>query len=82
MCDFSPKPSHSELSVPDYDIEMNYDYWPNNKSDFGSTSFVEAEIIGMDSFHKLDIPLIHLKTRSEKETKDHKIIESKKDYFK
>jgi len=45
---------------------MKYDYWSSNKSDYGSTSFVEGEIIGMDSFHKLNIPLIHLKTKSEK----------------
>ncbi len=75
MCEFSPKPSNSALSVPDYDIEMNdywYDYWSSNKFDYGSTSFVESEIIGMESFHKLNIPLIHLKTRSEKDDQEEK----------
>jgi len=75
MCVFSPKPSHSELLIPDYDIEMNdywYDYWSSTKSDYGSTSFVESEIIGMESFHKLNIPLIHLKTRSEKDDQEEK----------
>jgi len=61
MCDFSPKLSHFAVSVPDYDIEMKYDSRPNIESDYGSTSFVESEIIGMESFHKLNIPLIHLK---------------------
>lgn len=67
MSEFSPKDSHSELSIPDYDIEMKYGYWSNTNSDYGCTSFVECEIIGMESFHKLNIPLIHLKTKSEKE---------------
>ena len=71
-CEFSPKPSHSALSVPDYDIEMKYDYWSSTKSDYSSTSFIECEIIGMESFHKLDIPLIHLKTKSEKEDQEEK----------
>jgi len=71
-CEFSPKHSHSELSIPDYDIEMKHDYWSSNKSDHGSTSFVEGEIIGMDSFHKLNIPLIHLTTKSEKDDQEEK----------
>ena len=70
MCGFSPTASHSELSVPDYEIEMKYDYWSSTKSDYGSTSFVESEIIGMESFHKLNIPLIHLKTKSEKDDQE------------
>ena len=72
MCNFSPKPSHSELLIPDYEIKMKYDYWSSTKSDYGSTSFVEGEISGMESFHKLDIPLIHLKTRSEKDDQEEK----------
>ena len=38
--------------------------------------FVECEIIGMESFHKLNIPLIHLKTRSEKDNQEEKESES------
>jgi hypothetical protein len=72
MCEFSPKSSHSILSIPDYDIKMKYDYWSSVKSDYGSTSFVESEIIGMESFHKLDIPLIHLKIISEKDDQEEK----------
>jgi len=49
---------------------MKYDYWSNTNSGYGSTSFVECEIIGMESFHKLDIPLIHLKRRSEKRNQE------------
>jgi len=49
---------------------MNNDYSSSNKSDYSCTSFVECEIIGMDSFHKLNIPLIHLTTRSEKEDQE------------
>ena len=70
MCEFSPKTSDSENLVPDYEIKMKYDYGSNNKSDYGSTSFVEGEIIGMESFYILNIPLIHLKTRSEKEDQE------------
>jgi len=33
-------------------------------------SFVEGEIIGMESFHKLNIPLIHLTTSSEKRNRE------------
>ena len=32
MCEFSPIPSHSGLSVPDYDILLNYDYWSHLKT--------------------------------------------------
>ena len=49
---------------------MKYDYWSNTNSGYGSTSFVECEIIGMESFHKLDIPLIHLTTSSEKRNQE------------
>ena len=70
MCEFSPKTSHSTFLIPDYEIEMKYDYWSSTKSDYGSTSFVESEIIGMESFHKLNIPLIHLKTKSEKDDQE------------
>ncbi len=48
------------------------DYWSSDKSDHGFTSFVESEIIGMESFHKLNIPLIRLKTKSEKEDQEEK----------
>ena len=51
---------------------MKYEYWPSTKSDYGSTSFVEGEIIGMESFHKVNIPFIHLKTRSEKDNQEEK----------
>ena len=44
----------------------------STKSDYGSTSFVESEIIGMESFHKLNIPLIHLTTKFEKEDREEK----------
>jgi len=72
MCEFSPKPSDSEHLIPDYEIKMKYDYWSRNVSDYDCTSFVEGEIIGMESFHELDIPLIHLKTRSEKDDQEEK----------
>jgi len=49
---------------------MNKGYWSSTKSNYSCNSFVECEIIGMDSFHKLNIPLIHLTTRSEKENQE------------
>jgi len=65
--------------VPDYDIIINKEYWSSTKSDYGSTSFVECEIIGMDSFHKLNIPLIHLTTRSEENDQEEKESDCKKE---